>query len=101
MRTPWGQFEEAVKLARLKPRHCIAGHYQILGGDRLVNCWPETKRGFVYQADGQKSRIGSLADAIQLAGPPTSKPPEENSPPWEEPKNHQVGLIRRFWRWIW
>jgi hypothetical protein len=28
------------------------GHWQITGGAYLVNCWPHTKRGFVYHIAG-------------------------------------------------
>lgn len=101
MRTSWTNFKEAIKAAGLMPRHCDFGHYQILDGKRLVNCWPDSKRGFVFQADGQKSRVGTIAEAIQLAGPPKAKPPKEDSPPWEKSADRHVGLIRRFWRWIW
>ena len=100
-RSRWDDFATAVREAdaRLSSRRCSEHHWQITGGRQLVNCWPNSKRGFICQVDGEKSRVGSLADAIRLAMP------ERGTPPWtvpvEVPVEAPVGLIRRFWRWMW
>ena len=102
-------FQKAVLEAGLTPRHCggtnslVIQHWQIRGGSRhpIVNVWPNTKRGLRFQADGQKSKLGTLDEAIELAGPRKKQEVRKVSePPWEEPAI-QVGLIRRFWRWLW
>ena len=96
----WDQFKKAVKEAGLSPWRCTLIHWQIKGGTirSLVNCWPNTKRGFRYQATGDDGYSGSIADAIGLAGPIASVgqamivPESETDPP--------VGLCRRLWRWF-
>lgn len=76
----WESFKRDVKAAGLEAKWCGAHdqpyweadcHWQIRGGQQLVNIWPNTtKRGFVMQADHQKSKKGTIAKAIKLAGPP-------------------------------
>ncbi len=103
-RLTWAEFSQAVATAGrgLNARHCAEHHWQIQGGDWLVNCWPNSNRGFVMQKDGEQSRVGSLREAIDLASPPKAKPATETvAPPWEETRDRPVGLIRRLWRWIW
>ncbi len=95
----WDTFHEAVQAAGLTPRRCHAGHWQIRGEQRLVNCWPNTKRGFRFQSPGSPAFTGSVADAIDAAGHNT-KPPESDRIPFDADVV-QVGIIRRFWRWIW
>lgn len=95
-------FTEEVESAGLEARRCTAIHWQIRGGKRLVNVWPASRRGFRFQADGEKSRDGKLADAITLAGPPERV--TETTPPWESAettKPERVGLIRWLWRLLW
>ena len=49
------------------------GHWQILGGQRVVNFWPEAKRGpRLYVAGESRGRFGSLAKAISAAGKPVA-----------------------------
>jgi hypothetical protein len=93
------EFTTAVRKAGLTPRRCDREvHWQIRDGSRqIVNVWPKTKAGFRFQADGQKSKLGTLDEAIELAGP---RKRSVSVAPWEEPAA-QVGLIRRFWRWLW
>jgi len=86
----------------LSARRCASstGHWQICGGDRLVNVWPETKkRGFVMQLDGDESQPGNVGQAIRLA---RSKPLDGKT---EQTLVVQVGLCRTvfgvFWRWFW
>ena len=110
MMTTWTEFETAVQAAGLTARRCgslmvansdvVFAHWQIKEGQQLVNIWPDGKRGFVFKADGAKSKTGTLADAIRLAGP-SKKPPPIDTPPWEDKRDRPVGLIRRLWRWIW
>ncbi len=96
----YDDFAREVKSSGLKPRWCHQTHWQIMCGSQLVNVWPNTrKRGLAFQADGEKSRGGTVSEAIRLAGP-ADKPKVDLPPPWEEQKEH-VGLIRRFWRRIW
>lgn len=117
-RASWSEFATRVTRAKLKAVSCGSNagefdtrstHWQVHGGAHLVNCWPYTKRGFRIQMDGQKSRDGSIAKAIKLAGPLKVPEPETkhdypasvpDNPPWE-----RVGLIRWVWRfvkrWIW
>ena len=72
--TEWFEFELAVKAAGLFPelrmRATDGGpsHWQIKGGYKMVNCWPNTKRGFRYQAIGENVKTGAIADAIDAAG---------------------------------
>ncbi|KKN09853.1 hypothetical protein LCGC14_1042560 [marine sediment metagenome] len=115
-KTSWAEFATRVTRADLKAISCGSNagefdtrstHWQIKGGKRLVNCWPSTKKGFRLQVDGEKSRDGSIAEAIELAGPPKAPKPQvereypashPDNPPW---KDRPVGLIRRAWQWIW
>lgn len=97
-------FAGKVEKAGLTPRECMSDHWQIHGGKHLVNVWPHSRRGFRIQLHGQKSRRGSVEAAIKLAEPPDQPPKADESPPWEpgaEPAKQQVGIIRRFWRWVW
>jgi hypothetical protein len=106
----YSTFAETVEAASLQSRRCTGDHWQILGGERLVNVWPHSKKGFRFQADGQKSRLsrggGNLQQAIDLAGPSPQAAVEQalaSLPPWEEDqqKPDRVGLIRWLWRWVW
>ncbi len=123
MKTTWHDFANAVTHAGLVPKSCLAGdggHWQITGGEQMVNVWPNTKRGFVMAAGNGRGRFGSVAKAIKLAGPPkTPKPQAEHEYPASVPdapfeermarmssapearKDATVGLIRWLWRWIW
>lgn len=106
----YSEFEQKVLQAGLQPRTCSPDHWQILGGRVVVNVWANTKRGFRFQVLGQQSKSGSLKQAINEAQPekPKEKPKKRRRrtkpvqaneiPPWEE---EQVGIIRRFWRWLW
>lgn len=110
--TEWEAFESTVRAFSLEPRDCGNGHWQITG-HRLVNCWPNARRGFVMQAANGKSRVGSVHKAIELATElhPKRQPRKTETKypasvpevaPWED---RPVGLIRRswrrFWRWVW
>ena len=110
--TDFISFAAAVSANGLGARHCHAGHWQIKGGSqcRLVNCWPNTRQGFRYQAapGNLPVRTGTVAEAIRVAGPR----PVEADPPGDEDteavsqsigdrQTPRVGLIRRLWRWLW
>ena len=107
--TSWDAFRCAVLDAGLLPKTCLPSHWQIIGGikHRVVNCWPNTKSGFRFQAEGRVVVSGTVADAIWLAGAPV-KPAE---PPWGgetetvlqaiRDADPPVGVFRRFWRWLW
>lgn len=100
----YSHFQETVETAGLEPRRCNAVHWQIRGGERLVNVWPNAKRGgFRFQEDGKKSRLGNLAQAIELAGPPPIPAAEVTAAPREETTKapERVGLIRWLWRVLW
>jgi hypothetical protein len=100
----YDDFAQQVEAVGLTPRRCTSDHWQLRGG-LLVNVWPHGRRGFRLQIDREKSRLGTLAEAIHAAGPPP-KPaePKPERPPWEAEQG-RVGLIRaigRFlWRWLW
>lgn len=102
------QFEEQVTNAGFTAVACSDIHWQIRGGQRIVNVWPHTKHGLRFQRDGQKAQNGTLSGAIAAAGRTKPKPPDlvrvapwETSPPDAAWKPEHVGLIRRFWRFIW
>ncbi len=123
----WTKFNCAVQTAGLEPRDCGNDHWQITGGEQLVNCWANKNWGIYIAAENGLGRSGSVAKAIRLAGPPkTAKPQMDKLPasvpkaPWEErmaveknlylarmssapeaQENASVGLIRWIWRWIW
>ncbi len=67
-------FAIPVVAAGLVPRKCDNNHehWQIKGGIKhaLVNCWPNTKRGFRHQVWNGKVATGTIQGAINLAGPP-------------------------------
>lgn len=90
------------KEAGLQFRVCSYHHWQIRGGTKnnVVNFWPNGKGGQKIAAGTEKGRRGGLREAIKLAGPRDREEEKKIDPPWEEPKD-RVGLIRRFWRWIW
>ena len=107
----WLNFKAAVSAAGLIPHYCHPLHWQIKGGTKyqLVNCWVNTQRGFRFKAEGGPPvRRGIVADAIRFAGAPPVKPAE---PPWGEEtesilqtirdSDSSLGLIHRFWRWLW
>lgn len=108
----WDAFAAQVRKSGLHPRQCCMWHWQIRGGDRIVNCWPHTKVGFKYQAVGEKARAGDVKRAIEAAGEgrawesplefaphvPDTTPQQE--PPWGS-QERPVGLIRRIWRFLW
>lgn len=77
------EFERAVQAAGLIPRICHETHWQITGGDKLVDCWPNMKHGFKHRVDGVTYRNSTLAHAITRAGKPQHT---ENPPPWESDK---------------
>ena len=116
----WTKFKCAVQTAGLEPRDCGNDHWQITGGEQLVNCWANSNRGFRMAAGNGRGRSGSVAEAIRLAGPPKTPKPQAkheypaNVPdaPFEERvarmssapearKSAPIGLIRWLWRWIW
>jgi len=100
----FAKFREQVEAVGLAARRCSPVHWQICGGDTLVNVWPNTRHGFKFQLDGKESQRGRLEDAIRMAGPPepTTKPADDR-PPWAEAKlpRERVGLIRWLWRLLW
>ena len=94
---------QAIQAAGLRAKQYSPAHWQILGGKHLVNVWPDTKRGFRFQRDGEGSGLGTIEDAIKLAGPPEQV---ETETPWEEAPQQpeareRIGLIRWLWGWIW
>jgi hypothetical protein len=97
-RLTFTKFSQRAADVGLQARHCSPIHWQLHGGERLVNVWPHTRRGLRFQADGQKSQAGTLADAIALAGPPEQL--REQAAPWE-PEIRRTGLIRWLWRLLW
>ena len=121
MKTTWSQFYEAVVDAELHPKACPASgcdHWQITGGAKLVNVWPNTKRGCRIAVDNGRGRSGTVAKAIALAGPPKLQAEKKYPPSVPDkfpagtsanapfgPDKPRVGLIRWFWRlvvrWIW
>jgi len=105
------RFSDAVAGAGLVPRKCSDHHWQILGGpsEETVNCWPNSKKGFRYQVGTEKSRTGTLGDAIRAADPyrdcvpwvdPVSMEPPRTVVAYP-PERERVGLIRWFWRLLW
>lgn len=60
--------EDAVLGAGLMFRNYGNGHLQIIGGEKVVNMWPWAKRGFRFQIDGDKSRCGTIREAVNAAG---------------------------------
>lgn len=90
----YDQFHDAVSQAGLEARR------------RLVNVWPNTKRGFCFQPFGKPPHRGAqLEDAIEAARPHRAA----STPAWQvieiigQPtsRSSEVGIIRRFWRWMW
>jgi len=94
------EFQRIAVDAGLDARQCSTHHWQLLGGsrNRLVNVWANSKQGFRFQVEGSKSQGGRMKDAIELAGVV-----RKELAPWEdsEPLPQPVGMIRRWWRWIW
>ncbi len=101
----WDMFFEVATKAGLEPKCCHVTHWQIKGGTRnkLVNCWPNTKKGFRFQAEGGEFVFGgNVSDAIQMAG---VKRPAADSSQGGGSAEKPVGLCRTvwrlFWKWIW
>jgi hypothetical protein len=67
----WEAFVEATAAAGLGCRRCGIHHWQILGGQQIVNVWPDTKKGFRFQAGKAPVRTGDLGEAILAAGKPS------------------------------
>jgi hypothetical protein len=58
------------------PKHCNPLHWQIRGGQHIVNFYPSTKRGQRFYVDGAAhGASGELSKAIQAAGGSFSLPP--------------------------
>jgi len=119
------EFEAAIERAGLTAKRCSEHHWQIRGGPgaEIVDCWPNSKRGFRYRVGQATAQSGTLADAIRAADP------YRDCAPWEGPsvlhvpprlesyvkdgqvskivvaadpvKRNRVGLIRWLWRLIW
>lgn len=68
----WDIFFEVVTKAGLTAECVHVSHWQIRGGidNELVHCWAHTVRGFEYGTSQRKTNIGTVADAIELAGAP-------------------------------
>lgn len=66
-RITYDQFCEAVWAAVLIPHACTDEHWQIIGGEFLVNFWPYSRRGSRFQAVGSQSDLGDLSEAIRAA----------------------------------
>lgn len=99
--TDWAQFCTVVDATGLLSHRCTASHWQIKGGTvhDIVNCWPNTKKGFRFRADGCETRSGSVADALDLAGP---KPiTNVRTLAVNEPVDRPVGFLRWLLRKIW
>lgn len=61
--------ESAVKSAGLQLRDCGLGHYQVIGGTRLVNFYDTTKGSKVYVEGERKGRpVSSVAQVIEATG---------------------------------
>ncbi len=103
--TTYQDFARHVESAGLTPRNCTEHHWQIRGGERLVNCWPHGGQLRIHVDGGGKSRLGTIRDALRLAG--VRPKPADESPPWEEPKPpvRTPGVLRRclraMWRFLW
>jgi hypothetical protein len=113
----WPKFKREVEAAGLQPHDCGNGHWQIKGGGQLVNCWVNTRRGFVVAVGNGRGDRCELSRAIELAGPPKAPEPQtEKTYPASVPDKFptsvsdnvpfgpdkpRVGLIRWLWRWIW
>jgi hypothetical protein len=62
------ELTEPVAAAGLWLRRCSTHHYQICGGKKLVNFWPNAKKGFKVQVNGEKGLLGhTIHSAIALA----------------------------------
>lgn len=61
------QFAKQVEAAGLTPRECWKNHFQILGGNYLVNYYPETATIYIDGTRGRKASklTGNVAKAIQ------------------------------------
>jgi len=98
-------FAAAVREAGLEARQCTPMHWQIRGGERLVNCWPVSGRLRIYVDRTDHSTLGTLKEALRAAGArprpaPAVRPEVVETPPWE-PVQRPVGLLRRLWRFLW
>lgn len=78
------QFTAMVIAAGFTPKGCSNTHWQILGGPRLINVWPMTKRGFVFQVDGMKAVVGGNLEAALDAADGVYKPGDPNGRPSEK-----------------
>jgi len=74
----YDEFAAVVQGAGLTPRQCNPIHWQILGGGRIVNYYPHTKRGERFYVDrARRAENGTLDLAIRAARPaePPAAPP--------------------------
>ena len=72
-RGTYAHFEYLVIKAGFCPRDCGSLHWQILGGEKIVNYWQQ--RGTVYvQGASHSDRGCNVEDAILAAGKPKPRP---------------------------
>lgn len=99
--TEWAKFHSVVDATGLLAHSCTASHWQIKGGTMhdIVNCWPGARKGFRFGAYGCEIQSGSVADALDLAGP---KPiTNVRKLAVNEPVDRPVGFLRWLWQKIW
>ncbi len=69
-KVPMIELERAATASGLRVRHCGRGHYQLLGGSRLVNFYDTAKGSKIYVAGDSSGRfVGSVAQVIEATGP--------------------------------
>jgi hypothetical protein len=62
------EFTQVVLAAGLEPRCCNPLHWQIRGGEHIVNFYPDTKRGQRFYVDRtERATNGSLDKALRAA----------------------------------
>lgn len=95
-------FRAQAESVGLQAKQCSSHHWQLIGGrkHRLVNIWPNSKRGIRMQVNHESARGGRMIDAFLLAGPDVTTPPRDKAPK-RPPRPDRVGLIRWLWRLIW
>lgn len=79
-------------LAGVELRENSSHHWQVIGGSRnpIVNCWPNGKGGSKISVGSEKAKLGTLDDAINLAGPVEFHSDYEV---WKQPRIASVKVI--------
>lgn len=94
-RLTYDEFCDAVWAAMLIPHACTDQHWQIIGGEFLVNFYPYAMHGSSFYVNGSKGKRGTLAEAIAAAHNPPAINVFDKPAPYK--KKYQARIRKLLW----